>query len=194
MNKQKIVPGEFIKLKDGDFIRFGPREDKYYIVTVERPAEEEAGQESEAVEEAVDNPEKEALDKYLQQQKDRSFKEIYRELLEREKNPFQTKKVEKKPEYNRMDVTWGMVDEDIVYADKTDEEIIRTDILRLMPNLTPRHLAKIEEFEKKQRKLKMLTVSSLSSRTTTTRSPTWRSPVLNSRRSSSPSRRRLTSG
>jgi hypothetical protein len=177
-------------LKDGDFIRFGPREDKYYIVTVERPVEEEEAEEGTAVEEPVANAEKEALDKYLQQQKDKTFKEIYTELIEREKNPFQTKKVERKPEYNRMDVTWGMVDEDIVYADKADEEIIRTDILRLMPNLTPRHLAKIEEFEKKQRKLKMLTVGAGSPRTTTTRLRTWRSPGRSSTRNNRKSRRR----
>lgn len=148
----------FIRIKNGDFIRFGPREDRHFIVNVKSERDPELDQEQPVVDESKPNEERAALEAYLEKQKNRSHKEIYEELLEKEKTPHQKKKDIKKPVYDRNEVNWGMVDEEIVYADRRDEEIIRTDLLRMLPNLNPRHLAKIEEFEKKQRKMKMLTV------------------------------------
>lgn len=155
-------------VRDGDFIKLGPRDDYFLIVKVQadgnqtEPGEsvaEEAGDQTEK--QAIPmNAERAALEDYLKQQKNKSFKELYTELLEKEKTPQQRSKEAKKPQYDRSEVNWGMVDEDIVYADKAEEEIIRTDLLRMLPNLTGKHLAKIEEFEKKQRKMKMLTVAS----------------------------------
>ncbi len=167
LNKKRLPAGEFVKVKHGDFLRFGPAEDRHFILKVEA-ADDEEEPAAEAQEEDQKpfglqvNEEKAALEKYLDKQKNKTYKELYEELLSQELTPKQRKEQLNKPVYNRLEVNWGMVDEEIIYADKTDQEIIRTDILRLLPNLTLRHLSKIEDFEKKQRKLKMQIVPPVS--------------------------------
>lgn len=150
-----------MRIKNGDFLRFGPRENRHFIVSVQSEPDPELDTEVQIQEDSKPNEERAALEAYLQKQKDKSHRELYEELLQKDQTPKQRKKEVQKPVYDRNEVTWGMVDAEIVYADRADEEIIRTDILRMLPNLTPRHLAKIEEFEKKQRKMKMLTVGLL---------------------------------
>ena len=104
------------------------------------------------------NAEKSALEAYLQAQEDRSHREIYEELLEKSRTPDQRKKLTKKPAFDITEVTWGMVDDEAIYAEQAEEEILRTDLLRMLPKLTPKHLSKIETFEKQQRKMNMLIV------------------------------------
>lgn len=73
------------------------------------------------------------------------------------------KKVDKKKnpttvaELHGEGATWGMLDEEIIYATK-DEDDFRLDpeILRKLPNLTDKDLEKIENFEAKLRKFKNL--------------------------------------
>lgn len=60
------------------------------------------------------------------------------------------------PQYNRMDVTWGQVDDHIIYANSQEDMILRTDFLRLLPNLTQKQIDKIDQFEKKMNKLKVM--------------------------------------
>jgi len=56
-----------------------------------------------------------------------------------------------------MDINWGQVDDHIIYANSgMDEHILRTDLLRMLPNLTDTQISKIESFEKKHNKLKIL--------------------------------------
>lgn len=185
LNRQRINAGEFVQIKDGDFVRFGPKEERFFIVKIVGPEEGEEGEsEVKEVGEAGDgerrgqagqengekgagsapfvNEEKRALEEYIKKQKDKSYKELYEELLAKEINPFEKKKQKLEKVAQVADpnaVTWGIQDEALVYNDKTDQEIIRTDLLRMLPNLTGKHISKIEEFEKKQRKMKMLTVS-----------------------------------
>ena len=152
LNKKRIDARQYVRIRDGDLLRFGPVEDSFFIVKIEG---------EDHIEEDIHiddrNEEKAALDRYIEKEKNRTFKEIYEDLLSKEL-PEKGKKNVKKIEYDRTEVTWGMVDEEIIYADKTDQEVIRTDILRRMPNLTPRHISKIEDFEKKQRRMKLMIV------------------------------------
>ena len=174
VNKKQIKPGEFVQLKDGDFLKFGPKETRYFIVKLQdvtkldaeaAEGEEKAGAKTDleaynefnAHEEGYVNKEKQSLEDYLKKQKNRSHRELYEELLLKEKTPKQLKAEAEKPRYDRSEVTWGMVDEEIVYAEKGhDDEIVRTDLLRMLPNLSGKQISKIEEFEKKQNKMKML--------------------------------------
>lgn len=167
VNNQRIPSGQFVDLHSGAVIRFGPNtEHLFFLIGGPEPQEvEEAPQlavgapqftRPESTETAVVNKEKEALDKYLKEQSSKSYKEVYEELLARELTPKQKQERQNQPQYDRTAVTWGMVDDEIIYADKSDQEVIRTDLLRALPNLLPRHLAKIEDFEKKQKKMKAM--------------------------------------
>ena len=162
LNKRRVPAGEFVQLRAGDFLRFGPRENRFFIVQVEREEQPDLDVETQQAAEPKEtfNAEKAALEAYLQKKKNKSHRELYEELLEQTRTPEQKKKLTRRPKYDRSEVTWGMLDEDIVYGDHVEEEIIRTDLLRMLPNLTPKHLSNIEAFEKLQRKMHMLTVTS----------------------------------
>lgn len=165
LNGKRVAAGQFVLLRNGDFLRFGPKEDRHFIVKIVSVNQTDNDHQSDTVENVQSssesqtyNSEKAAMEAYLQKQQNKSYRELYEELLERTRDPEKKKKQVKRPTYNPNEVTWGMVDEDVVYGDHVEEEILRTDILRMLPKLTPKHLSKIEAFEKQQRKMHLLTV------------------------------------
>ena len=108
--------------------------------------------------------EEEEVQQVIEQQSTKQAnKEAYMKLLDQKRNVSNTvKKPEKKKGpttkedvHGREGASWGMVAEEDIYAHRDEDELmIDSEVLRQLPDLSDKDIEKIENFEKKLRKLK----------------------------------------
>lgn len=150
VNKKKISPGTFHEIFSGDFIFLGMC--PIHLILKKYPTDS-TDEETESSLPLEENEEIQRIKEFNSRQDSRSQYSYYEELLEEDR----LAKGNIEIVHDRTQVNWGMVDDAVIYSSKNkQDEIIRTDILKRLPNLTPKQLAKIEKFEKKLRKLESL--------------------------------------
>jgi pSer/pThr/pTyr-binding forkhead associated (FHA) protein len=133
INKRPLPSNKFTRIKSGDWLKFG--ESSRNVILINQDLAAMNSEEEDLYNQANSNKgtdEKNAITEFNKKKSEMSNKEIYNKLL------IENNVIKKNlPQYNRMEINWGQVDDHIVYANgMADEHILRTDLLRLLPNLT----------------------------------------------------------
>jgi len=148
IGQQQLEPFVPIKLSHGDLIRFST-ENVWYEVQcpwLERPEEEEKLEEETILKDHGVQDLK-FIKEFEKKDASKPKWETYLDLKHRHS---QSKKAAKP---KSGDFSWAMVDDEEIYITKDEDEILDTQVLRLMPNLSDEQMSKITEFEKKLKAL-----------------------------------------
>lgn len=148
MNKRDIQKNTFHKLNLGDVIKFG-QSSRLFIVGIDGKTTVDDYDDGQAIAEAQALRDAPITKKEVEKL---SRKEQYQQLLEQynlvKKGPKKQLPVE-----TYTGVSWGMVDEALIYAYEDEEDVkLDTDILRQLSDLTPKDIEKIDNYEKKLHK------------------------------------------